>query len=409
VGWFAYAPLTARVFSPGHSTDYWTLSILISGIGSIGTALNIVATTLCMRCPGMKLSRMPLLVWLYLVVSGLVFVTISPLTAAQIMLLIDRYLGGHFFDTQAGGSAVLWMHFFWIFGHPEVYILVLPAFAFANEIIPVFSRKAIFGYPAMVAASVGIGFISLSVWAHHMFTVGLGAGPNAFFTFATMVISVPTGIKIFNWLATLWGGNIHFTTPMKFAIGFLFQFLVAGLTGIMLSVSPFDWQLGSSYFVVAHFHYVLVGAILFMIFAAFYYWYPKMTGRMLSEKLGAWHFWLFVIGFHLTFDFMHVPGILGMPRRIYTYEADRGWEIWNLIISSGAIFQTIATLIFVWNLIASYFKGEKAGPDPWDAWTLEWATSSPPPSYNFAVIPTVESRRPLWDRKHPEEPDAHYE
>jgi cytochrome c oxidase subunit 1 len=409
VGWFAYAPLTARVFSPGHSTDYWTLSILVSGVGSIGTALNIVATTLCMRCPGMKMNRLPLLAWLYLVASGLVFVTISPLTAAQIMLMLDRYLGAHFFDTQAGGSAVLWMHFFWIFGHPEVYILVLPAFGFASEIIPVFSRKAIFGYPAMVAATVAIGFISLTVWAHHMFTVGLGASGNAFFTFSTMVISVPTGIKVFNWLATLWGGKIHFEVPMLFSLAFLFQFVVAGLTGIMLSVSPFDWQLGSSYFVVAHFHYVLVGAIVFMIFAAFYYWYPKMTGRMLDKKLGQWHFWLFLIGFHVTFDLMHVPGLLGMPRRIYTYEADRGWAGLNMAVSIGGAIQGIATLIFVYNLVHSYFKGKEAGADPWDAWTLEWSTASPPPAYNFAEMPSVESRRPLWDLKHPNDPDSRYE
>ena len=409
VGWFAYAPLTARVFSPGHSTDYWTLAILLSGIGSIGTALNIVATTICMRCPGMKLTRMPLLVWLYLVMSCMVFVTISPLTAAQIMLMLDRYVGSHFFDTQAGGSAVLWMHFFWIFGHPEVYILILPSFAFANEIIPVFSRKAIFGYPAMVAASVGIGFISLSVWAHHMFTVGMSSGANTFFVLATMAVSVPTGIKVFNWLATLWGGKIHFTVSMMFAVGFLFQFLIAGLTGIMLSVAPFDWQLSASYFVVAHFHYVLVGAILFILFAAFYYWYPKATGRMLSEKLGKWHFWIFLIGFHLTFDFMHIPGLEGMPRRVYTYEADRGWMMWNMIVSSGAVFQAVASLLFVYNLIWSYFKGPIAGPDPWDAWTLEWSTASPPPHYNFAVTPTVESRRPLWDLKHPDDPDSHYE
>jgi cytochrome c oxidase subunit 1 len=409
VGWFAYAPLTARVFSPGHSTDYWTLAILLSGAGSIGTALNIVTTILCMRCKGMKLSRMPLLVWLYLVMSGLVFVTISPLTAAQIMLTLDRYLGSHFFDTQAGGSAVLWMHFFWIFGHPEVYVLVLPAFAFVNEIVPVFSRKAIFGYPAMVAASVAIGFISLSVWAHHMFTVGLGAAGNTFFVFATMVISVPTGIKIFNWLATIWGGKVIFAVPMMFCVGFLFQFLIAGLTGIMLSAAPFDWQLGNSYFVVAHFHYVLVGAILFALFAAFYYWYPKVTGKMLSERLGKWHFWLFLIGFHLTFDFMHVPGLLGMPRRIYTYEAGRGWEMWNLIVGIGAIFQVAGILCFVYNMLWAYFRGETAGHDPWDAWTLEWATTSPPPVYNFAVEPTVNSRRPLWDLKHPEDPDSDYE
>jgi cytochrome c oxidase subunit I len=409
VGWWAYAPLTAHAFSPGHSTDYWTLAILLSGVGSIATAVNIVTTVLCMRCPGMKLSRMPLLVWLYLVTGMMVFVVVSPLTAAQIMLMLDRYVGSHFFDTQAGGSAVLWMHFFWIFGHPEVYVLILPAFAFANEIIPVFSRKAIFGYPAMVAASVAIGFVSLSVWAHHMFTVGLGAGANTFFVLSTMIIAIPTGIKIFNWLATLWGGKIHFTASMKFAVGFLFQFLAAGLTGIMLSVAPFDWQLGNSYFVVAHFHYVLVGAILFMLFSAFYYWYPKMTGRLLSEKLGTWHFWLFLIGFHLTFDLMHIPGILGMPRRVYTYEADRGWMIWNLLISSGAIVQAIGTLVFVYNLVWSYFKGPVAGPDPWDAWTLEWSTTSPPPDYNFAVIPSVGSRRPLWDLKHPEDPDSNYE
>ena len=409
VGWFAYAPLTAKVFSPGHSTDYWTLALILSGIGTTGTAINIVATTLCMRCKGMKMMRLPLLVWLYLVVAFLVFVAVGPLTAAQIMLTLDRYLGAHFFDTQAGGSAILWMHFFWIFGHPEVYILVLPAFAFMNEIIPVFSRKAIFGYPAMVAASVGIGFISLSVWAHHMFAVGLGPEGNTFFVFATMVIAIPTGIKIFNWLATIWGGKIIFAVPMMFSVAFLFQFLIAGLTGIMLSSAPFDWQLTGTYFVVAHFHYVLVGAILFALFAAFYYWYPKMTGRMMSETLGKWHFWLFLLGFHLTFDFMHVPGLLGMPRRIYTYPADRGWGDWNMIISIGGFFQAIATLLFVFNLLWSYYHGKASGHDPWDAWTLEWSTPSPPPAYNFAKEPTVSSRRPLWDLKHPEDPDSNYE
>jgi cytochrome c oxidase subunit 1 len=256
VGWFAYAPLTAKLFSPGHSTDYWILGVFLSGIGSVGTALNIVTTIVCMRCKGMTMARMPLLPWLYLVTSAMVFIAIGPLTAAQMMLGFDRFLGAHFFDVQAGGSAVLWMHFFWIFGHPEVYILVLPAFAFANEIIPVFSRKPIFGYSAMVGATVLIGFISLGVWAHHMFTVGLGPAGNTFFTLATMIISVPTGIKIFNWLATLWGGKIRFATPMIFSIAFLFQFLIAGLTGIMLSAAPFDWQLGNSYFVVAHFHFV---------------------------------------------------------------------------------------------------------------------------------------------------------
>ncbi len=331
--------------------------------------------------------RMPLLPWIYLVTALLVLLAVSPLTAAQIMLMIDRYLGGHFFDTQAGGSAVLWFHFFWIFGHPEVYVLVLPAFGFANEIIPTFSRKAIFGYEAMVAATVGIAFVSLGVWAHHMFTVGMTSVSNAFFTLSTMLVSIPTGIKLFNWLATIWGGRVRFRTPMLFSVAFLFQWLIAGLTGIILSVSPFDWQLHFSYFLIAHFHYVLVGAIVFMIFAAFYYWYPKATGRMLDERLGKAHFWLMVIGFHMTFDFMFIPGFLGMPRQIYTYMPDRPWAIWNVIVSVGAFIQAIAVAIFIFNLVHSYFRGRIAGPDPWDAWTLEWSTSSPPPAYNFATEP----------------------
>jgi cytochrome c oxidase subunit I len=409
VGWFAYAPLTATTFSLGHSTDFWTLGLLVSGFGSIGTAINILVTIVCLRCPGMTLGKMPLLAWLNLVTAAMVLLAISPLTAAQMMLSLDRFLGAHFFDTQAGGSALLWMHFFWIFGHPEVYVLVLPAFAFASEIIPVFSRKPIFGYPVMVAATIAIGFVGFSVWAHHMFTVGMNSYANSFFTITTMVIGIPTGIKIFNWIGTMWGGKITFKTPMLFCIAFLFQFLIAGLTGIMLSAAPFDWQLGNSYFVVAHFHYVIVGGILFTLFAAFYYWFPKMSGRMYNETLGKWHFWLFFVGFHLTFDFMHIPGLLGMPRRIYTYEAGRGWDIWNLICTIGVFFQIVATLIFIGNLLWSYFNGKAAGNDPWDAWTLEWSTSSPPTEYNFAKIPVVKSRRPLWDIKHPEDPDWKYE
>jgi cytochrome c oxidase subunit 1 len=409
IGWWAYAPLTAKAFSPGHGSDYWTIALLVSGFGSVGTAINIIATILCMRCPGMHLGRMPLLVWLNLVMSGMVLIAITPLTAAQLMLLVDRYLGGHFFDTQAGGSATLWMHFFWIFGHPEVYVLVIPAFAFLSEIIPVFSRKPIFGYSVMVAATVAIGLVSTSVWAHHMFTIGMNSYANSFFAITTMVVGIPTGIKIFNWIGTMWGGKIQFKTPMLFSIGFLFQFLIAGLTGIIQSSVPVDWQLSLSYFVVAHFHYVIVGGILFALFGAFYYWYPKVTGRMLSERLGKWHFWLFVIGFHLTFDVMHIPGILGMPRRIYTYEPRPGWETLNLIVTIGAFIQAVAILVFAYNLVVSYWKGAKAGNDPWDAWTLEWSVSSPPPAYNFATIPVVASRRPLWDRKHPEDPDSLYE
>jgi cytochrome c oxidase subunit 1 len=409
VGWFAYAPLTARAFSPGNSTDYWNLSILVMGFGTVATSINLIATTLTMRCRGMSLGRMPLYVWLMLVVSGMAVLALPPLSAAQIMLLLDRFLGAHFFDTQAGGSAVMWQHFFWFFGHPEVYILMVPGFAMVSEIIPVFSRKVIFGYPMVVVASLAIGFLSMTVWAHHMFAVGMGAPLNSAFAASSMLIAIPTGIKIFNWVATMYGGRIRFATPMLFACAFLFQFLCAGLTGIMLAVAPFNWQVTDSYFVVAHFHFVLVGSLMFTIFGAIYYWFPKVTGRLLSERLGRWHFWLFVIGFNLTFLPMHWAGMLGMPRRIYTYPADRGWDFWNLISSLGVPFQAAAVLIFVINVALSLRRGERAGSDPWDAWTLEWATASPPPPYNFETAPVVESRRPLWDLKHPDDPDGPHE
>ncbi|MBV8436743.1 MAG: cytochrome c oxidase subunit I [Silvibacterium sp.] len=409
VTWWAYAPLTLKAFSPGHATDYWALALIVTGFGTIGGGINIIATVISMRCKGMTLMRMPLFSWVMFVDGAFVLIVITPLTASQVMLLIDRYLGGHFFDTQAGGSATVWMHFFWIFGHPEVYVLVFPAFAIASEVIQVFSRKALFGYPAMVAAIIGIAFVSVSVWAHHMFTIGMTSAGNAFFVLSTELVGIPTGIKIFNWLATMWGGKIRFATPMLFAIAFLFQFLCAGLTGIMLSIAPWNWQLHGSYFVIAHFHYILVGAIVFMVFSGIYYWFPKATGRMMSETLGKWHFWLFFIGFHLTFDTMHFVGFEGMPRWIYTYPADRGWQNINLVVSIGGLIQGIAVLIFAYNLISSLFKGKIAGNDPWDAWTLEWATTSPPPVYNFATDPVVRSWRPLWDLKHPENPDWKYD
>ena len=409
VGWFAYAPLTSRAFTPGNATDYWNLAVFIAGVGTIGTAINIVATTLTMRGPGMTLGRMPIFVWTMVTVSAMTLFILPPLSAAQIMLLLDRFLGAHFFDTQAGGSAVMWQHFFWFFGHPEVYVLMLPGFGFVSEIIPVFSRKVIFGYATLVAATVSIGGVALSTWAHHMFVVGMGTGLNAVFALSTMLIAVPTGIKIFNWLATMYGGRIRFRTPMLFCCAFLFQFLCAGLTGVMLSVAPFDWQLSDSYFVVAHFHFVLIGGLLFAIFAAIYYWFPKVTGRMLSERLGRWHFWLLVVGFNLTFLTMHGQGVLGMPRRIYTYPADRGWEMWNLVTTLGVPLQIVAVLIFAVNVAVSLRRGERAGDDPWDAWTLEWATSSPPPEYNFETIPVTTSRRPLWDMKHPDDPDGPHE
>jgi cytochrome c oxidase subunit 1 len=409
VGWFAYAPLTGRAFSRGHSTDYWILSLLLTSVGSTVSAINVIATAVSLRCKGMTLMRMPLLVWLMIVVNFMILLALPALSAAQIMLLVDRYLGGHFFDTQAGGSAVVWQHFFWLFGHPEVYILIIPAFACVSEIVPVFSRKPIFGYPVMVGATVMIGLISTSVWAHHMFSVGMTSVGNIFFAISTFTVAVPTGIKIFNWLGTMYGGRIRFDLPMLFCIAFLFQFLIAGLTGMMLGVAPFNWQLTDSYFVVAHFHYTLVGGLLFGIFAGIYYWYPKAVGRLLDRRLGLLHFWLFTIGFHVTFDTMHFPGLLGMPRRIFTYDAGRGWETLNLITSIGALLQAVAVLCLAINLVRSWKKGEEAGNDPWDAWTLEWATTSPPPEYNFASAPVVRSRRPLWDLKHPEDPDWKYE
>jgi cytochrome c oxidase subunit I len=409
VGWFAYAPLTSRAFSRGSATDFWALGIIVSGVGSIASAINVIATCLCMRCPGMTLSRMPVFPWVMLIDSWLIVVALPALTAGQIMLLLDRNLGASFFDTQAGGSAVLWQHIFWVFGHPEVYILIFPAFAILSEVIPIFSRKPLFGRAAMIGAVVAIGFISLGVWAHHMFTVGLSAWANTFFAASTMLVGVPTGIKIFNWTATMYGGRLRMDTPLLFCCAFLLQFLVAGLTGIMLGVAPFDWQLTDSYFVVGHFHFTLVLGLVFGLFAGIYYWFPKAIGRMYDEKLGRWHFWLFTIGANVTFIPMHFLGILGMPRRIYTYWPGRGWEFWNLVASLGVLFQAAGLVVFVYNLLKSGIRGEHAGDDPWDGWTLEWATTSPPPEYNFEKVPVVRSSRPLWDLKHPQDPDWRFE
>lgn len=409
LGWFAYAPLTANTFSPSAATDFWCLGLIISGTGTISAAVNFLATILGMRAPGMSLRKLPFFVWTMIWTSFQILLAIPPLTAGLVMIMFDRQLGAHFFDVPNGGSAYLWQHLFWFFGHPEVYILILPVFGFVSEIIPVFSRKVLFGYEFMAAATMGIAFISLGVWAHHMFCVGMGRTLDLFFATATFLVSIPTGIKFFNWLATMYGGRIRFQSPMLFAFGFLSMFLIGGLTGIMLGAAPFDFQLSDSYFVVGHFHWVLIGGTLFGTFAAIYYWYPKATGRMMSERLARWQFWLLYIGFILTFGPMHISGMLGMPRRIFTFDAGHGWEIWNQLSTIGALVQLPSFLIFVINLVWSLKYGKPAGNDPWDAWTLEWMTTSPPPSYNFEQVPVVHSRRPLWDLKHPEDPDWLYE
>jgi cytochrome c oxidase subunit 1 len=409
VGWFAYAPLTEYTFSRDHGTDYWILGLLVSGIGTLATAVNLVTTILVMRAPGMTIGRVPLFVWMMMFDGALLIFALPPITAALIMLLFDRGLGAHFFDTQAGGSALLWQHLFWFFGHPEVYIMALPAFGIISEVVPVFSRKVIFGYESVAAATIAIGVISMGVWAHHMFTVGMSDVLDAIFSGATFLIAVPTGIKMFNWIATMYGGKLRMQAPMLFAVGFLAMFLIGGLTGIMLAAVPIDWQVSDTYFVVGHFHYVLFGGSLFAIMAAYYYWFPKATGRLLSERLARWHFWLMLLGFNLTFFPMHIAGLLGMPRRIYTYSADRGWTIWNQMSTVGAMLLGVSFLFFFWNLFVSVRRGEPSGDDPWDAWTLEWATTSPPAHYNFEELPLVRSRRPLWDLKHPEDPDWKHE
>ena len=409
IGWFAYAPLTERTFARSAATDLWCLGLIVSGVGSLAAAVNFIATILAMRAPGMALWKVPFFVWTMLWTSVLIIFAIPPLTAGLAMVLLDRQLGAHFFDVQNGGSALLWQHIFWFFGHPEVYILILPVFGMVTEIIPVFSRKVLFGYEFMAAATAAIAFISLGVWAHHMFTVGMSRTADLFFIVSTFMISIPTGIKFFNWLATMYGGRISFASPMLFCIGFLSMFLIGGLTGIMLGAAPFDFQLQDTYFLIGHFHFVLIGGTLFGFFAGIHYWFPKMTGRMLSERLARWQFWLLYVGFILTFGTMHISGVLGMPRRIYTYDADRGWALLNQLTTLGAIIQAPSFVLFVCNVFASLRNGRPAGADPWDAWTLEWSTPSPPPAYNFAVIPTVHSRRPLWDLKHPDDPDWLYD
>ncbi len=404
-GWFSYVPLSTKAYSSLQGVDYWIIGLLIMGIGSVSGAINIFATIICMRAPGMSLQRVPLFVWMMLMQVILIILALPALNSALSMLLIDRWLGSGFFDPTRGGSAVLWQHYFWIFGHPEVYILILPGFGMISEIIPVFSRKPIYGYRFVAASSVAIVLLGYGVWAHHMFAVGLGMYADIFFAIGSLLIAIPTGIKVFNWTATLWGGEIHFNTALHFAVAFLLQFVIGGLTGIMFAAVPIDWQLTDTYFVVAHFHYVLIGGLVFSLFSAAYYWFPKMTGRMLSERLGILQFWLWVLGFNMTFMVQHFLGMMGMPRRVYTYADNPGWALLNGIASIGAVFMAVGTLVFLWNIGISLRKGKIAGDNPWDAFTLEWATTSPPPPENFNSLPEIKSRRPVWDMNHPEYAD----
>ncbi|HEV2207261.1 MAG TPA: cytochrome c oxidase subunit I [Verrucomicrobiae bacterium] len=405
VGWFSYAPLSETPFSSTTGVDYWVLSLLILGTGSIAASINLIATILTLRAPGLTMRKLPLFVWMNFVNSFLILLALPALNAAIIMLLIDRLLQTSFFMAAHGGSPLLWQHFFWTFGHPEVYIMALPAFGMISEVIPVFSRKPIFGYAFVAASTVAIAVLSFGVWAHHMFTVGLGHTADLFFAAASLAIAVPTGVKIFNWVATLWGGSLRLTTPMLFAIAFLLQFTIGGLSGVTFATVPLDWQLTDTYYVVAHFHYVLFGGTFFAIMAATYYWFPKMSGRMLSERIGKWNFWMAVVGFNLTFFVQHFLGFMGMPRRVYTYPNLPYWTSLNMASTVGAFILGASALVLLGNIAISLRRGAPAGDNPWQAWTLEWATSSPPPEHNFERVPPIRSRRPLWDLAHPERPD----
>src|SRR5271163_2403491 len=400
-GWFSYAPLTEKGFLSNPGVDYWALSLLVMGVGSVATGLNLITTILTLRAPGMSLQRVPLFVWMILTMSFLVVLSFPALNAAIVMILFDRVLNTHFFSPSQGGSAILWQNYFWFFGHPEVYILILPGFGVVTEVIPVFSRKTLYGAGFMAASTVAIGFLSFGVWMHHMFATGLGFSVLYVFALSSLLIAVPTGVKVWTWIATMWGGSIRFATAMLFATAFVIQFTVGGLSGVAFAVIPLDWQLTDSYFVVAHIHYVLLGGMLFAMISGVYYWFPKVTGRMLSEKIGKWHFWLMVLGFNGTFFVMHILGVFGMPRRVWTYPY--GMPIvssLNLFSSLSAFVLAFSILLFFWNLAYSFVKGKIAGDNPWEAWTLEWATTSPPSPENFDRLPPVYSRRPLWDLTH---------
>ncbi|HZA40508.1 MAG TPA: cytochrome c oxidase subunit I [Actinomycetota bacterium] len=403
-GWFGYAPLSTQL--PGDGMTFYALGLQILGVASLAGAVNFIITIINMRAPGMTLMRMPVFVWMTLVTTFLLLFAMPVIAVALFQLMFDRVYEANFFRPSAGGDPLLWQHLFWLFGHPEVYIMILPAMGIVSDVLPTFARKPIFGYAAIVFAGIAIGFMGWGVWAHHMFAAGLGPVANSAFALSTMFIAVPTGVKIFNWIGTLWGGAIRITTPFLFAVGFVAMFIIGGLSGVSHAIVPHDTQQTDTYYIVAHFHYVLFGGAIFGLVAGIYYWWPKVFGRLLSEGLGKLHFWLMFIGFNLAFAPMHILGLQGMPRRYYTYPDGMGWNMWNLVSTVGGLVIALSFVVFIVNVIRSRKKGEEAGDDPWDGRTLEWSTPSPPPEYNFAKIPVVVSRDDWWHKKYVETPEG---
>jgi cytochrome c oxidase subunit 1 len=398
-GWYGYANLTSRQFSPGPNVDFWNMGLQILGVASLAAAVNFFVTIVNMRAPGMTMMRMPMFVWMSFITQVLLLLAFPVIAVALILLMFDRFFGTHYFVPAGGGDPLLWQHFFWIFGHPEVYILILPAFGIISEVLPVFSRKPLFGYAAMVFSGVFIAFLGFGVWSHHMFTTGMGPIADTFFSLSTMLIAIPTGVKIFNWMGTMWYGSLQFRTPMYFAVGFIAMFIIGGLSGVMHAPPPADLQQNDTYFIVAHFHYVMFGGSIFALVAGGYYWWPKMFGRMLDERLGKLHFWLMLIGFNLTFFPMHFVGLNGMPRRTYTYPKELGFEMLNQIQTVGSFILGLSFLVFLINIIKTSRLPRNAPADPWNGATLEWTIPSPPQEWNFDKPPSVQGRDPLWELK----------